>query len=182
VLIGDRLYLVPKAGTPPLPDRVPRAADGAPLLSDDCPHSSMIFCDDYDARSGCHCEPAAPGDPEACQDVSQFECEGSFVVRDGEWEVAEVAEAGCDCNAVDPNMPAGFGLACDQDQGLCQSPLSCLGVQAPPSLGPPQPQPMICTVSCASDADCPAWQATGFCAGEVSLRCVEGACQPRSCH
>ena len=181
VLIADRLYLVPPPGTPTLPDRVPRTADGEPLLSDDCPRSSMIFCDDYEVRSGCTCDPGAPAAPEACQDVSQFACAGSFEPRPDEWRLAEVAEGGCNCDAVDPNQPARFGLACDQDASVCQTPLSCLAVQAPPSIGVPFPQPMICTVTCAADADCPSWQATGFCAGEVQLRCVGGACQPRSC-
>ena len=31
VLVGSRLLLVPPLGTPPLPERVPRRADGLPL-------------------------------------------------------------------------------------------------------------------------------------------------------
>ncbi len=181
VILGDHLYLVPPPGSPPLPDHVPRQADGQALLSDPCPVSSQIFCDDYKQRSGCSCDPTAPRGPSSCQDVSQYACEGSFTQRDGEWQVAEVAQGGCSCDAVDPNQPATFGQDCMQDQSACQAPMACMAVQAPPSFGPPAPQPMICTAACRVDADCPSWQATGFCAGPVALHCADGACQPRSC-
>jgi len=181
VIIGSRLYLVPPPGTAPLPDRVPRSANGAPLLSDDCPRSSMVFCDDYDRRIGCHCRPRAPSGPEACEDVSQYGCESIFTPTDDEWHVAEVAEGGCSCNAVDPHQPPTFGKDCSEDTNVCRAPFSCLSVQQPPSFGPAPLPRMLCTASCTSDADCPSWEATGFCAGHVMLSCADGVCQPRSC-
>jgi hypothetical protein len=141
----------------------------------------MVFCDDYAQRSRCRCVPQAPRRPGYCQDVSQYRCEGAFSPREGELRIDEVAEGGCTCDAVDPNQPPSFGLACEQDGSSCQAPLSCLPIDAPPSIGPPGPQPMICTAGCAADADCPSWQATGFCAGPVALRCSNGSCQPRNC-
>lgn len=182
VIVGSRLLLVPPLGTPPLPDRVPRRADGVPLLSDECPVSSMIFCEDYAARTGCVCEPEAPAGPTSCQDVSHYQCAGAFTSREHEWELEEVAQAGCSCDAVDPNQPPTFGNACSEgDQSACAEPLRCLGIDTPSSPGPPVSQPFICTAPCSEDADCPSWQATGFCAGPVSLRCSGGSCQPREC-
>jgi hypothetical protein len=180
VLIGDRLLLVPPAGTPPLVDRVPRTLDGAPLLSRDCPVSSQIRCDDYAARSGCTCLPEAPASPAYCQDVSQFRCAGRFTPRPSEWQLDEVSLGGCSCDAVDPNQPPSFGLNCEADPGICTSPLRCLPVDPIPSAGPPNPR-SICTSACQTDADCPSWEATGFCAGAVRLRCSNGSCQPRAC-
>jgi hypothetical protein len=180
VQIENRLVLIPPLGSPPLEDRVPRDADGAPLLSDDCPVSNQLFCDDYETRSGCVCEPEAPQGPEYCDDVSQYECEGQFSHQDGEWDLDEIREGGCDCDYVDPNQPLGFGTNCEADPNVCQEPLSCLQLEIPDSAGPPY-QPLACTVACTSDADCPSWQATGYCAGPVTLRCAGGSCQPRSC-
>lgn len=109
VIVGSRLYLVPPSQTPPLEDRVPRQANGAPLLTDSCPVSSKIFCDDYAARTGCNCDSGAPSGPDECQDVSEFACEGAFTQSGDEWKLDEVAQAGCSCTAVDPNEPATFG-------------------------------------------------------------------------
>jgi hypothetical protein len=181
VLVDGRLLLVPPAGTPPLPDKVPRKADGTPLLSDDCPVSAQLFCDDYETREGCVCEPEAPHTPEWCDDVSQYQCEGTFVHRDGEWELDEIREGGCDCNYVDPNQPVGFGTDCSADMTICVAPLACLPLETIVSSGPPY-QPYACTVACTTDEDCPTWEATGFCAGPVELRCAEGSCQPRTCN
>jgi hypothetical protein len=181
VQIENRLVLIPPAGTPPLEDRVPRDAEGAPLLSDDCPTSSQIFCSDYETRSGCVCEPDAPHAPEYCDDVSQFQCEGEFTPRDDEWPLDEIREGGCDCNYVDPNQPLGFGTNCEQEGSVCPDALSCLTLEVVPTGGPPY-QPMVCTLPCTSNDDCPSWEATGFCPGPVTLRCgTSGACQPRSC-
>jgi hypothetical protein len=180
VIVDERLYLVPPAGTPPLPDRVPRDADGVPLLSSDCPVSSMVFCDDYAARSGCVCNPEAPQSPESCQDVSHFECEGAFEHREGEWDVPEVAHAGCDCDAIDPNQPPTLGEPCDEAHEVCAPPFECLTIDAPSSILPVEP-PEVCTAACTTDDDCPSWEATGFCAASVELRCSNGSCQSRSC-
>jgi hypothetical protein len=180
VNIDDRLVLIPPVGTPPLEDRVPRASDGAPLLSDDCPVSSQIFCDDYEARTDCVCEPEAPGSPAACDDVSQYQCEGRFTPKQREWELDEIREGGCDCDYVDPNQPSGFGTNCEQDASVCSEPLTCLPLDSVVTSGPPY-QPYACTVACTVDAECPSWEATGFCAGPVELRCSGGSCQPRQC-
>jgi hypothetical protein len=181
VLVDGRLFLVPPPGTPLLTDRVPRNADGEPLLSDECPVSRMVFCRDYETRTGCSCRPDAPRAPSECDDVSRFTCEGAFAPRAEEWHVDDVAEAGCSCDGSDANQPATFGLPCDADPTRCAAPLACLAVQAPFTAGPPSPQRLICTASCGTDADCPSWQATGFCAGEVVLTCASGSCQPRTC-
>jgi hypothetical protein len=181
LVVGGQLLLVPPPGTPPLLDRVPRQADGTPLLTDECPVSRMLFCDDYTTRTGCVCNPEAPRDPEYCDDVSQFRCAGEFVPRSEEWKIEEVAEGGCTCDAADPNQPPGFGRSCRVDDQTCQVPLQCLGVDPPPSAGPPLEQPFVCTSPCAVDADCPSWEASGFCSGPVRLRCSGGSCQPRAC-
>lgn len=178
--IDGRLVLIPPLETPPLADRVPRTAEGTPLLSDDCPVSSQIFCDDYEARTGCVCEPEAPHSPEWCDDVSQYQCQGSFTPRDDEWDLEELREGGCDCDYVDPNQPSGFGVDCSGDMTVCSEQLQCLPLDPIFSSGPPH-QPYACTVACSSDADCPSWEATGFCAGPVELRCSGGSCQPRQC-
>lgn len=180
VLIAGRLFLIPPPGTPPLPDRVPRRADGAPLLSDECPFSSMITCEDYGTRTNCVCNPEAPASPASCDDVSQYRCAGQFSHRPDEWPVDEVAQGGCSCDAVDPAQPPGFGTTCDRDPSICQAPLQCLSIDPPPSIGPPLYRSM-CTSPCTVDADCPSWQASGFCAGPVRLRCSNRSCQPRSC-
>jgi hypothetical protein len=180
VLVGGRLILVPPPGTPPLVDRVPRDAEGAPLLTIACPVSSTVFCTDYAARSGCECHPDAPHDPAYCDDVSQYRCAGQFLTRPAEWQLDEIAQAGCTCDAVDPNQPAGFGSQCAAAVDTCQPPLECLGIDSPASEGPSS-QSFICTSPCSVDADCPSWQATGFCSGQVNLRCSNGSCQPRAC-
>ncbi len=182
VIVGSRLYLVPPVGTPPLPDRIPRDAEGQPLLSSECPFSTMIHCEDYAERVECACQPEAPAKPNYCQDVSQFECSGAFTPRAGEWQLSEVGAAGCSCDAVDPNQPAGFGRDCSQEADDCEPPLRCLAIDPPPSVGGPLgPARTICTAGCGNDGDCPSWEATGYCAGHVQLRCSAGSCQPRDC-
>jgi hypothetical protein len=181
-IILDRfLLLVPPPGAAPLPDRVPRDAAGAPLLSDECPVSNQIFCSDYVARSNCTCHADAPRVPRDCGDVGRYACAGAFTARPDEWPVSEVGAAGCSCDAVDPNQPPTFGLPCTATASQCQSPLACLPIAPPPSYGPPAEPPLICTSACNTDADCPSWQATGYCAGDVHLRCSDGTCQPRDC-
>jgi hypothetical protein len=180
IIVNNSLLLVPPAGTPPLEDRVPLRADGTPLLSDECPVSGTLFCANYAARSGCSCNPEAPRGPSSCTDVSQYRCAGRFTPQGNEWQVIEVAQAGCSCDSVDPNQPAGFGVACTDAGSACLAPFQCLGIETP-SFGLPEPQRFMCTSACSSDSDCPSWQATGFCAGSVQLRCVSGSCQPRSC-
>ncbi len=181
IIVDQNLYLVPPVGTEPLPDRIPRDSEGAPLLSDECPVSQMLTCEDYAERQGCSCEPTAPAAPEHCGDVGDFRCTAAFEQRDGEWEVPEVGAAACDCGAVDPNEPATFGTECESDPSLCAAPLECLEVDAPPSAGPPLSRPYICTAACVTDDDCPSWEATGYCDGPVQLRCSQGSCQPRAC-
>jgi len=175
------LLLVPPPGTPPLVDREPRKADGTPLLTRDCPVSSMLFCDDYVARTGCVCRMAAPRSPDDCDDVSQYRCAGQFVTRPNEWQLDELAQGGCSCDATDPNEPPDIGRSCSADADTCQRPLECLGIDTPPSRGKPSDQPFVCTAHCTADADCPSWVATGFCSGPVQLRCSNGTCQPRAC-
>ena len=175
------LLLVPPPGTPPLIDHVPRKADGTPLLSHDCPVSSMLFCDDYVARTGCVCNAEAPRSPDSCDDVSQYRCAGQFETRPGEWQLDELAQGGCSCDATDPNEPPGFGRSCSAEADTCQAPLECLGIDTPYSPAP-TPQPFVCTAPCTVDADCPSWEATGFCAGPVQLLCSNGTCQPRACN
>jgi hypothetical protein len=175
------LLLVPPPGTPPLIDRVPRKDDGTPLLTDQCPVSSMLFCDDYVARTGCVCHAEAPQNPDYCDDVSQYRCAGQFAARPNEWQLDELGPGGCSCDATDPNEPPGFGRSCRADDAPCQTPLECLPIDTPPSPAP-SPQPSVCTAHCTTDADCPSWQATGFCSGPVQLHCSSGTCQPRACH
>jgi hypothetical protein len=174
------LLLVPPSGTPPLIDHVPRKADGTPLLTSDCPVSSMLFCDDYVARTGCVCHTGAPQNPDYCDVVSQYRCAGQFVTRPNEWQLDEVAQGGCACDATDPNEPPGFGRTCSAGADTCQTPLECLGIDTPASPAP-FPQPFVCTAHCTVDADCPSWEASGFCSGPVQLRCSNGTCQPRAC-
>lgn len=181
VVVGNRLLLVPPVDAAPLPDWVPRRDDGTPLLEDECPVSSMISCDDYDARAGCTCNPEAPRNPSYCQDVSHYQCEGQFETKPGEWELDEVREGGCDCNGSDPNQPATLGEPCTSGDDTCEAPFECLGIDAPASAGPPAPQPFVCTMECLRDDDCPTWEATGFCAGPVALLCSHRTCQPRAC-
>jgi hypothetical protein len=189
LLVDGRLFLVPPPGTPPLPDRVPRSANGEPLLSDDCPISRMIFCSDYATRTNCSCRPDAPRAPSGCAEVSQFTCEGAFEPRAEEWQVDELAEGGCSCEGSDPNQPPTFGLPCGSNDGgdtkpvVCAAPLTCLPVQGQfnGGGGPPSPQRVVCTTPCVTDSDCPTWEATGFCAGTVALTCVDRSCQPRTC-
>ncbi|HMI91900.1 MAG TPA: hypothetical protein VK509_11080, partial [Polyangiales bacterium] len=132
----------------------------------------------------------APRAPAQCDDVSQFTCEGAFTHRADEWDVDDISEGGCSCEGSDPNQPATFGLPCEAipdgaptpDPTRCKAPLKCLPVQPPFSNGgPPSPAPLICTAACVTDSDCPTWQATGFCAGTVTLTCASGSCQPRTC-
>ncbi|MDD9942951.1 MAG: hypothetical protein OXU20_18060 [Myxococcales bacterium] len=181
LIVDGRLFLFPPAGTPPLPDLQPRDANDRPLLTDMCPISRQIFCDDYASRTGCECHAFAPQGPEGCERVSHFTCQGHFTRRDDEWHVAEIAEAGCSCSAEDHNEPDSFGAKCDpaRDADTCAAPLSCLGVDTP-SPGP-APRRFMCTAACESDADCPTWNAAGFCGGPVQLRCSRGSCQPRTC-
>jgi hypothetical protein len=47
--------------------------------------------------------------------------------------------------------------------------------------GPPGPEQLHCTAPCENSTDCPSWEATGICAGEVKLTCVNNSCQRRSC-
>lgn len=182
VLLGGNLYLAPPPGTAALPDHVARTDEGSPLLSDDCPVSTMIACDDYAQRRGCHCRADAPRTPSACDDVSNFQCAARFSPRPGEWELPEIGDAGCSCDAVDPNQPATLGTDCAKDASVCAPPMRCLPVDAPATFGPPLQRPQICTAPCTMDRDCPSWQASGFCAGPVTLRCSASSCQPRDCH
>jgi hypothetical protein len=179
---GRELFLVPPLGTPPLPDRVPRGADAAPLLNEfaQCPVSGQIFCDDYDARIGCVCRPEAPQTPDSCGDVSEYRCAGQFTARANEQPFYATAQGGCSCDAVDPNQPTGFGTPCDGGDA-CPAQFECLRVQPSPVVASPTGL-QICTSRCSTDLDCPSWQATGFCAGFVQLSCYDGVCQPRTCH
>jgi hypothetical protein len=181
VQVGGFLFLVPPPGTAPLPDRLPRRSNGEPLLTPECPVSQLVSCDDYGARSGCECHPQAQRSPEECPEVSQFGCAGAFSSRSDEWPLPDVAEAGCGCDAVDPNQPPSFGIPCVAGDTLCTAPLSCLSVDPVPLYDRPPRARSVCTSTCSTDADCPSWEATGFCAGSVRLRCSQGTCQPRSC-
>lgn len=181
LLIDDQLVLVPPADQAPLPDHMPRDASGAPLLSDECPVSQMITCDDYTARTNCVCNPDAPREPGYCGDVGSYACSGAFSKIGDEWELTEIGAAGCNCDFVDPAEPPTFGDTCSEGDNTCAAPLACLSIPGAATGGPPPSPYFFCTTSCQSADDCPSWTATGYCAGEVQLACVGNVCQPREC-
>jgi hypothetical protein len=74
----------------------------------------------------------------------------------------------------DRNRPPTYGSHCDNDDD-CSSPFQCVG---PPDAGPYWP---ICTVPCASVADCPRWNATGHCPGPITPVCTSGLCDYNRC-
>jgi hypothetical protein len=69
----------------------------------------------------------------------------------------------------DINRPASFGDVRDADAGTCTEPFECVLT--------PTAQSSLCTASCASDDDCPAWEATGHCAGYYQAPCENGFCR-----
>jgi hypothetical protein len=75
--------------------------------------------------------------------------------------ISIVACSGVDDPGPDVNRPDTFGDACGDDT-TCRKPFTCLG--------------RVCSASCASDAECPAWMATGHCAGPTQSRCVDAVC------
>lgn len=181
LLLGNQLMLVPPTTQAPLPDHMPRDAGGAPLLSDECPISQMITCDDYATRTNCVCNSNAPRAPEYCGDVGSYACAGAFSKIGDEWELTEIGEGGCSCDFIDPAEPPTYGDTCSEGALTCAAPLQCLSVPGVSTGGPPPSPDYFCTAPCNSVADCPSWTATGYCAGEVQLRCVANVCQRREC-
>lgn len=182
LLLDNQLVLVPPVDQPPLPDHVPRDASGAPLLSDECPVSQMITCDDYAARTNCVCNPDAPREPEYCGDVGSYACGGAFSKIGDEWELTEIGDGGCNCDFVDAAEPPTFGDTCNEGENTCAAPLTCLSIPGASTGGPPPSPYFFCTASCQSADDCPSWIASGYCGGEVQLACVGNVCQPRECN
>lgn len=181
LLLDDQLVLVPPVDQAPLPDHVPRDASGAPLLSDECPVSQMITCDDYQQRTNCVCNPDAPAGPEFCGDVGSYACSSAFSKVDMEWELSEIGEAGCHCDFVDPAEPPTYADTCSEGDSTCAAPLQCFSVNVNRSGGPPA-LAYFCTAACTTADDCPTWTATGYCAGEVQLDCIDNVCQRRACN
>ena len=75
-----------------------------------------------------------------------------------------------DDDLYDKNRPTTFLDPCEPDASKCKSPFSCL---SSPALAGHD----VCTLACTSDSDCPAWTATGHCAGPVQSRCSQAVCQ-----
>ena len=84
-----------------------------------------------------------------------------------------ITAVGCtDDDEDDENRPATFGDACHVAD-LCRAPFTCLDQP---------PNGKRCTRSCASNADCPSWEATGHCAGPVRGVCGgDKLCVPYVC-
>ena len=83
--------------------------------------------------------------------------------------VVAIGACGEDDNVRDANKPPTFTQSCEVGAHDCADPFECLEV-------PERPGPM-CTLSCSKDDECPAWQATGHCAGFAQSRCSGGVCQ-----
>jgi hypothetical protein len=69
----------------------------------------------------------------------------------------------------DTNRPDSFGDLCEVDAGTCAEPFQCILA--------PSAQRSVCTLSCVSGEDCPAWEATGHCAGYYQAPCENGVCR-----
>ena len=67
--------------------------------------------------------------------------------------------------------PESFGLLCAADPTLCVEPFTCLDTVAGKA----------CSITCATDEECPTWQQAGRCPGEKVSTCVRGACDPMLC-
>jgi hypothetical protein len=74
----------------------------------------------------------------------------------------------------DHNRPPTYGSQCEMASD-CASSFECLG---PPDAGAYWP---ICTRRCTEAADCPTWNATGYCAGPITPLCTEGLCDYQRC-
>ena len=77
--------------------------------------------------------------------------------------------AGCARGVVEPPT---YGDRCDGDSD-CEAPLRCL----------PAAEPRFCTLTCASDSDCPMVRSEGHCEGEVRAQCdpEAGLCRQLLC-
>lgn len=69
----------------------------------------------------------------------------------------------------DSNRPVSFTKNCAIGDETCAEPFECLEN--------PERNGAMCTLSCSGDDECPAWQATGHCAGFAQSRCSSGVCQ-----
>ena len=70
----------------------------------------------------------------------------------------------------DQNKPATFFDTCDPANNHCAAPFQCLKNPLLTGAG-------YCTLSCTSTTQCPAWHATGHCAGPFQSQCLSGVCQ-----
>lgn len=71
----------------------------------------------------------------------------------------------------DTNRPDTFGDSCEVDAGTCGEPFQCVR--------DPSAQGDVCSATCATDDDCPAWEAVGHCAGHYQAPCEDGVCRTR---
>jgi hypothetical protein len=69
----------------------------------------------------------------------------------------------------DTNKPATFFYGCAPGDEVCRAPFVCLSN--------PELTGAVCTSACEVDEQCPAWQATGHCAGFYQSACRSGVCQ-----
>lgn len=83
--------------------------------------------------------------------------------------VLAISACGGGDSAGDTNKPATFTQSCEIGAEACAEPFECL--ENPERTGP------MCTLVCSKDDDCPAWQATGHCAGFAQSSCSSGVCQ-----
>jgi hypothetical protein len=76
-------------------------------------------------------------------------------------------------SGTDENRPDTFGDPCSDD-ATCRGRFTCLEEGE-------QLAGRICTTTCASDAECPSWVATGHCAGPSGSMCMSSVCMPMLC-
>jgi hypothetical protein len=83
--------------------------------------------------------------------------------------LAMLASCSAESDERDTNRPATFFYSCVPGDGACKAPFVCLSN--------PELTGAVCTLSCEGDQQCPAWEATGHCAGSVQSQCRSGVCQ-----
>src|SRR4051812_10927077 len=84
--------------------------------------------------------------------------------------------------------PGMLGAACAGARATCTAPLACMPVPPETVLSPSDRErgyESTCTLSCASDADCPSWPLAGHeadhCGPMMQSHCVKGQCQYAAC-
>lgn len=80
--------------------------------------------------------------------------------------IASCTDAG---DGTDTNKPATFFDSCVAGGDSCAEPFECLHN--------PELTGAVCTLACEESDDCPAWRATGHCAGPFQSQCRSGLCQ-----